>query len=58
MLVKQILKDYLDNLFNVSWHFPDTIYRAILKEIVNINDLTIEAFGISLFKNKIGRAHV
>ena len=46
----KILKDYFNNLFNVSWHFPDTIYRAILKEIVNISDLTIEAFGMSLFR--------
>lgn len=46
----KILKDYFDNLFNASWHFPDTIYRAILKEIVNISDLTIEAFGMSLFR--------
>lgn len=46
----KVLKDYFDNLFNASWHFPDTIYRAILKELVNINNLTIEAFNMSLFR--------
>lgn len=54
----KILKDYYDNLFNVSWNFPDTIYRAILKEIVNINDLTTDAFSKSLFRKTYSKENL
>lgn len=54
----KILKDYYDNLFNVSWNFPDTIYRAILKEIVNINNLTTDAFSKSLFRKTYSKENL
>lgn len=43
------LKDYNDNQFMGCWSFPNTVYRSILKEISNINELTQEAFGKTLF---------
>ena len=46
----KVLKDYKENEFYNSWNFPQTIYRAILQEISNICELSIEAFGVSFFR--------
>ena len=43
------LKDYNDNQLMGCWSFPNTVYRSILKEISNINELTKEAFDKTLF---------
>lgn len=43
------LKDYQDNLFRYSWSFPNTVYRSILNEISNLNELTNIAFEKALF---------
>jgi hypothetical protein len=43
------LINYIDNQFRECWAFPNTVYRAILKEIYNINQLTEVAFGKTLF---------
>lgn len=43
------LKDYNDNQFMESWSSPNTVYKSILKEISNINELTQKAFGKTFF---------
>ena len=45
----KVLKNYIDNEFQMCWSFPDTVYCAILKEIINLKELTSEAFQKSIF---------
>jgi hypothetical protein len=52
------LKAYLDNQFRCCWHFPNTVYRSILKEISNINDLTGIAFGKTLFLKTYSKTEI
>ena len=40
---------YLNNTLYGSWNFPDTVYRSILKEMENINVLTLQAFDKKFF---------
>jgi hypothetical protein len=48
----KILKNYQDNQFGCNWSFPNTVYRSILKEIYNINELTEITFSNKLFKKE------
>lgn len=49
------LKNYNDNLFRGCWSFPNTVYRSILKEIHNINELTEIAFKKKLFNTNYSK---
>lgn len=44
------LQQYQNNLFRVSWSFPNTVYRSILEEMHNINELTEIALGHKFFR--------
>lgn len=49
------LENYQNNLFNGSWAFPNTVYRSILEEIHNINELTSLAFNSNLFSHEFSK---
>ena len=49
------IKNYQDNLFRGCWSFPNTVYRSILKEIHNINELTEIAFKKKLFNKNYSK---
>lgn len=46
------LNDYINNQFRGCWAFPNTVYRSILHEIYNINELTNIAFKNKLFRKE------
>lgn len=51
----KVLKAYQDNQFRESFVFPNTVYRAILKEIININDLTASVFKKQFFREDFSK---
>ena len=46
----KVLRSYADNLFNGSWSFPQTVYKSIIQEISNINQLTSKIWNYNFFR--------
>lgn len=47
----RVLQDFYNNQLHGNWNFPNTVYRAILQEIENINELTNHIWQRNFFKN-------
>lgn len=47
-----ILESYKENLFNCCWDFPQTVYKSLIQEMVNINQLTNAIWDTSFFREE------
>lgn len=48
----KILKSYEKNLFEGCWDFPQTVFRSLLQEMTNINQLTNKIWNVALFREE------
>lgn len=46
------IQAYIDNTFNSCWNFPDSVYTAVLKEMCNINQITLHIWNKQFFKEE------
>lgn len=51
----KVLRSYADNLFNGSWSFPQTVYKSIIQEISNINQLTSKIWNYNFFRTEFDK---
>ena len=47
-----ILESYKQNLFGGYWAFPQTVYRSLIQEMVNVNQLTYAIWDANFFREE------
>lgn len=50
-----ILESYEENLFDCCWNFPQTVYRSLTQEMVNINQLTKTIWDVNFFREEFDK---
>ena len=51
----KVLRSYANNLFSGCWEFPQTVYRSIIQEISNINQLTSKIWNYNFFRTEFDK---